>query len=60
LSASSTPSDFWSSRVRPDVRPDTEIVFDPTTYVNGVPFDALTRLRRDHGVVWVPEIPVLG
>ncbi|HEX3964750.1 MAG TPA: hypothetical protein VHZ03_50250 [Trebonia sp.] len=45
---------------RPDVRPDTEIVFDPTTYVNGVPFDALTRLRRDHGVVWVPEIPVLG
>jgi cytochrome P450 len=25
-----------------------------------VPFDALARLRRDHPVVWVPEIPVLG
>ena len=46
--------------VPPDVRPDTEVVFDPATYVSGVPFDALTRLRRDHGVVWVPEIPVLG
>jgi cytochrome P450 len=42
------------------VRPDTEVVFDSATYADGVPFDALTRLRRDHGVVWVPEIPVLG
>ena len=41
-------------------RPDTEVVFDPATYVNGVPFDALARLRRDHGVVWVAEIPVSG
>ena len=41
-------------------RPDTEAVFDPATYVDGVPFDALARLRRDHGVAWVPEIPVLG
>jgi cytochrome P450 len=41
-------------------RPDTEVVFDPATYVAGVPFDALTRLRRSHPVVWVPEIPVLG
>ena len=28
-------------------RPDTEVVFDPATYVTGVPFDALARLRRD-------------
>jgi cytochrome P450 len=42
------------------VRPDTEVVFDPATYVDGVPYDVLARLRREHGVVWVPEIPVLG
>jgi cytochrome P450 len=41
-------------------RPDTEVVFDPATYVEGVPFDALARLRRDTPVAWVPEIPVLG
>jgi cytochrome P450 len=41
-------------------RPDTEIVFDPATYTDGVPFDALARLRRDSPVVWVDEIPVLG
>jgi cytochrome P450 len=41
-------------------RPDTEVVFDPATYVTGVPFDALARLRRDQPVVWVDEVPVLG
>jgi cytochrome P450 len=41
-------------------RPDTEVVFDPATYTEGVPFDALARLRRDSPVVWVDEIPVLG
>jgi cytochrome P450 len=41
-------------------RPDTEVVFDPATYVGGVPFGALARLRRDTPVVWVEEIPVLG
>jgi len=41
-------------------RPDTEVVFDPATYVGGVPFDALARLRRDTPVVWVAEIPVVG
>ena len=41
-------------------RPDTEVVFDPATYTDGVPFDALARLRRDSPVVWVDEIPVLG
>jgi cytochrome P450 len=41
-------------------RPDTEVVFDPATYVNGVPFGALARLRRDTPVVWVEETPVLG
>jgi cytochrome P450 len=41
-------------------RPDTEVVFDPATYTEGVPYDALARLRRDRPVVWVDEIPVLG
>jgi cytochrome P450 len=41
-------------------RPDTEVVFDPASYVHGVPFDVLARMRRDTPVVWVPEIPVLG
>jgi cytochrome P450 len=41
-------------------RPDTEVVFDPATYTEGAPFDALARLRRDSPVVWVDEIPVLG
>jgi cytochrome P450 len=41
-------------------RPDTEVVFDPATYAEGVPFDALARLRRASPVVRVDEIPVLG
>jgi cytochrome P450 len=41
-------------------RPDTEVVFDPATYTEGVPFGALARLRRDTPVAWVAEIPVLG
>src|SRR5579863_9460748 len=41
-------------------RPATEVVFDPATYVGGVPFGALARLRRESPVVWVDEIPVLG
>jgi cytochrome P450 len=41
-------------------RPETEVVFDPSTYVDGVPFGALARLRRNTPVVWVNEIPVLG
>jgi cytochrome P450 len=41
-------------------RPDTEVVFDPATYTEGVPFGTLARLRRESPVVWVDEIPVLG
>jgi cytochrome P450 len=41
-------------------RPDTEVVFDPATYVDEVPYGALARLRRDSPVVWVDEVPVLG
>jgi cytochrome P450 len=41
-------------------RPDTEIVFDPASYAEGVPFDALARLRRVAPVAWVAEVPVLG
>jgi cytochrome P450 len=44
----------------PSARHDTEIVFDPATYVHGVPFEALARLRNDRPVVRVEEIPVLG
>src|SRR5260370_36851702 len=40
--------------------PDIEVVFDPSTYASGVPFDAVARLRRDTPVVWVAEAPVLG
>ena len=39
---------------------DTRVVFDPATYVTGVPYDALARLRRRSPVVWVDEVPVLG
>jgi hypothetical protein len=42
------------------VSTDTELVFDPGTYVHGVPFDALARLRREEPVTWVEEKPVLG
>jgi cytochrome P450 len=41
-------------------RPDPEVVFDPATYVAGMPFEALARMRREYGVVWVDEVPVLG
>jgi cytochrome P450 len=37
---------------------DTARVFDPQTYVTGVPYDALARLRRDHPVVRVEEPPL--
>jgi cytochrome P450 len=39
---------------------DTRVVFDPETYVTGVPYDALARLRGRSPVVWVDEVPVLG
>src|SRR5688500_11753416 len=42
------------------VRADTEVVFDPATYVDGVPYAALARLRSERPVVWVDEVPVLG
>jgi cytochrome P450 len=41
-------------------RPDTEVVYDPATYVDGVPYQALARLRRESPVAWAQEIPVLG
>ena len=39
---------------------DTDRVFDPATYAQGVPFDSLARLRCECPVVWVEERPVLG
>ena len=41
-------------------RPDADVVFDPATYVDGVPFEALARMRRSGPVAWVAELPVLG
>ena len=41
-------------------RPDTEVVYDPATYVEGVPFAALARLREHSPVVWAEEVPLLG
>jgi len=41
-------------------RPDTEVVYDPATYVDGVPYGALARLRQRSPVAWTEEIPVLG
>ncbi len=39
-------------------RPDAELVFDPDTYVRGVPHEAFARLRAREPVTWVEEIPV--
>ena len=39
-------------------RPDTEVVFDPDTYVRGVPHEAFARLRAREPVTWVAELPV--
>jgi cytochrome P450 len=36
------------------------VVFDPSTYLDGVPFEVIARLRNQSPVVWVDEIPVLG
>jgi cytochrome P450 len=41
-------------------RADTDTVFDPSTYVTGVPLAALARLRQRSPVAWVEEKPVLG
>ncbi|MFN8098527.1 MAG: cytochrome P450 [Dermatophilaceae bacterium] len=34
---------------------DTALLHDPETYVNGVPYVVLARLRREHGIAWVEE-----
>jgi cytochrome P450 len=44
---------------RTAARSDTGVVFDPATYVKGVPYAALARLRPRSPVVWVDEVPVL-
>ena len=41
-------------------RPDTEVIFDPRTYAQGVPYEVFDRLRRESPVVWVEEKPVLN
>ncbi len=35
-------------------------LLDPDTYVSGVPYDLLARLRRESPVVWVAEPPLAG
>ena len=44
------------------VEPSTglEVLGDPRTYERGVPYELLARLRREHGVVRVPEPALLG
>jgi cytochrome P450 len=37
---------------------DTGLVYSPDTYLRGVPYAALARLRRDRPVVWIEEAPV--
>src|SRR5262249_6122651 len=54
-----SPSLGEMSPARP-ARPDAEVVFDPATYVDGVPFEALARLRTAAPVAWLAEVPVLG
>jgi cytochrome P450 len=55
-----TPPNPRPGATPPNPRPDAEVVFDPATYTEGVPFDALARLRHAAPVAWVAEIPVLG
>jgi len=37
-----------------------QVVYDPDTYVDGVPFETLARLRHESPVVWVDETPGPG
>src|ERR671930_278139 len=37
---------------------DAEVIYNPDTYVRGVPYQALARLRRDSPVVWMAEPPI--
>lgn len=39
---------------------DAAVVYDPDTYLRGMPFDALARLRAGAAVSWVPEVTVDG
>ncbi|MEL7155220.1 MAG: cytochrome P450 [Actinomycetota bacterium] len=41
------------------VADDALALFDSTTYTNGVPYEAIARLRAEGPVVWIPE-PALG
>lgn len=41
-------------------RRDTVVVFDPDTYVQGVPHDAFARLRAREPVTWIEEVPAGG
>jgi len=41
-------------------RAGLELLGDPRTYERGVPYGLLARLRREHGVVRVPEPAMLG
>ncbi|MCO5997782.1 cytochrome P450 [Actinoallomurus rhizosphaericola] len=36
---------------------DTDLIYSPDTYVRGVPYDALARLRGSTPVVWIEERP---
>lgn len=44
----------------PSASADVATIFAPDTYVDGVPYDALARLRATDPVVWVPEPEMPG
>lgn len=52
------PLDSGADPVRPVEA--TRLLHDPSTYVEGVPYDVLADLRREHGVVRVDEPEQVG
>ena len=38
--------------------PDVQVVFDPDTYVRGVPYETFARLRAREPLTWVDEVPI--
>src|SRR5258708_17442652 len=46
--------------LKEQAQPDTEIIFSPPTYAQGVPYEVFDRLRHQSPVVWVEEKPVLN
>jgi len=39
---------------------DARVIYDPDTYVRGVPYDLLRRLRESGPATWIEEHPITG